>query len=64
MLVFFFQERANLLDSLFESETDEDDEGGESLDTSSDSHPDEKQFLKLLGGPGGDRGKTEEPFTL
>ncbi|XP_033628822.1 uncharacterized protein LOC117291297 isoform X1 [Asterias rubens] len=49
------KERANLLDSLFESETDEDDEGGESLDTSSDSHPDEKQFLKLLGGPGGDR---------
>ncbi|XP_038072065.1 uncharacterized protein LOC119740734 [Patiria miniata] len=45
------KERANLLDSLFESETDDDDEEGrESLDTSSDSHPDEKQFLKLLGG--------------
>ncbi|XP_022111628.1 uncharacterized protein LOC110990838 isoform X2 [Acanthaster planci] len=45
------KERANLLDSLFESETDEEEEEGrESLDTSSDSHPDEKQFLKLLGG--------------
>ena len=44
---FVHRRGANLLDSLFESETDEDEEEGrESLDTSSDSHPDEKAVFE------------------
>ncbi|KAJ8019656.1 Nck-associated protein 5 [Holothuria leucospilota] len=47
------KERATLLDSLFETDSDEEaDDGSCSQDaselTSSDSHPDEKEFLRLL----------------
>ncbi|XP_071822543.1 uncharacterized protein [Apostichopus japonicus] len=51
------KERATLLDSLFETDSDEDrDDGSCSQDASelasSDSHPDEKEFLRLLEDKG------------